>query len=312
MNIQEKFKNVELNKSLKELNTFKVGGESKYYLEVTDIEELSDCVKYCMDMKIDFFVLGWGSNILISDNGFNGLVVKIKNSEMKLEENIFQIGAGVMLSNFLQFSLDNGYIGAEFLAGIPGTLGGAIYGNAGTLQGISDILDSVLYVSDDGEVNEIEKADCNFSYRDSIFKENKYIIYSAKIILKKGDVEEARKTINQKIQERNKKQPLEFGNAGSFFKNIDLNDDIKDKLKGLDISSFEKSSKIPAGFLIEKVGLKGFEVGGAKVSEKHANFLINYNSATATDIYNLSKKVESVVFEKYKIKLEPEVQFIGF
>lgn len=310
--IEKKFKKIELNKSLKELTTFKVGGSAKYYLEVSDINELKDCVKYCCDNSIEFLVLGWGSNVLISDNGFDGLIIKIKSQEIELENDTFTVSAGVLLNNFLQFSLDNGCVGAEFLAGIPGTIGGAIYGNAGIPnKSISDILQSVLCATKDGEIIEIQKQNCKFDYRNSIFKQNKYIIFSAKIILKKGDTENSKQIIKKFIEDRNSKQPLNYPSAGSFFKNIKLTDEIKNNLVSLDISIFEKSGTIPAGFLIERTGLKGLKVGGASVSEKHANFLINFEHATASDIYNLSKKVQELVFEKYKIKLETEVQFIG-
>ncbi|MDD4289938.1 MAG: UDP-N-acetylmuramate dehydrogenase [Patescibacteria group bacterium] len=312
MNIKEKFKNIELNKSLKGLTTFKVGGGSKYYLEILDIEELQSCVKYCNDNKIEFLVLGWASNVLISDNGFDGLIIKLKNQEIKIQDSFISVSAGTSLSNFLQFTLDNNFIGAEFLAGIPGTLGGAIYGNAGIPnKSISDILESALCVSKKGKILEIKKENCKFSYRNSIFKENKYIIYSAKIILDYGDTNISKELVKKSILERNLKQPIEYPSAGSFFKNVKITDELKNNLKDFDVSIFEKSGIIPAGFLIEKAQLKGFEVGGAKVSEKHANFLINYKNATAGDIYNLSKKVEEVIFEKYKIKLEPEVQLIG-
>lgn len=310
--IEQKFKRIELNKNLKELTTFKVGGFAKYFLESSDINELQDCIKYCSDNTIEFLVLGWGSNVLISDNGFDGLIIKIKNNDIKLENNIFNVGAGVMLNNFLKFSLDKGYVGAEFLAGIPGTIGGAIYGNAGVYNtNVCDIVESVLCVTINGEIIEIEKQDCGFDYRNSVFKKNKYIIYSAKIFLKLGDVNISKELIEKQIAERNSKQPLEYPSAGSFFKNVKLNDEVKNNLKSLDISVFEKSGIIPAGFLIERAELKGLRVGGASVSEKHANFLINYKDATASDIYNLSKKIQEIIFEKYKINLEPEVQFIG-
>ncbi|HNV97424.1 MAG TPA: UDP-N-acetylmuramate dehydrogenase [bacterium] len=313
MDIQEKFKNIELNKSLKELTTFKVGGGSKYYLEILDIEELQNCVKYCNDSKIEFLVLGWGSNVLISDNGFDGLIIKLKNNDIKLENNIINISAGISLSYFLQYTLDNNFIGAEFLAGIPGTIGGAIYGNAGIPnKSISDILESVLCVTREGDIIEILKKDCKFSYRNSIFKENKYIIYGAKIILEQGDANISKEIIEKSILERNSKQPIEYPSAGSFFKNVYITDEIENNLKdSLDISIFIKLGKIPAGFLIERAELKGMTIGGAKISEKHANFLINYRNATANDIYKLSKKIEEIIFEKYKIKLEPEVQLIG-
>ncbi|HNZ86359.1 MAG TPA: UDP-N-acetylmuramate dehydrogenase [bacterium] len=312
MNIQEQFKNIELNKSLKELTTFKVGGSAKYFLEILNINELQVCIKYCNKNSIDFLILGGGSNILISDNGFPGLVIKIKSQGIELENNIFTVSAGVMLNNFLQFTLDKGYVGAEFLAGIPGTMGGAIYGNAGAYnKSICDIVNSVLCVTRGGEIVEMEKQDCKFDYRNSVFKQNKYIIFSTRIFLERGDVENSKQIIKKSIEDRNSKQPLEYPNAGSFFKNIKLTNEIRNNLRNLDISIFEKSGVIPAGFLIEKAGLKGLKVGGASVSEKHANFLINYDRSMAIDIYNLSKKIQEIIFEKYKINLEPEVQFIG-
>jgi len=310
--IEKEFNRIQLNKSLKDLTTFKVGGFAKYYLEIFDIEELQKCIKYCHGNNIEFLVLGWGSNVLISDAGFEGLIFKLKNKEIIVNDNIINASAGISLTNFLQFTLDNGFVGAEFLAGIPGTIGGAIYGNAGIPnKNISDILVSALCVDENGNIKELIKKDCNFSYRDSIFKRNKYVIYSAKIILESGSIENSKEVMKKIIEDRNQKQPLNYPSAGSFFKNIKLSDELRNNLKSLDISIFEKSGIVPAGFLIERAGLKSFSIGGAKVSEKHANFLINYANASAKDIYDLSRHIENIIFEKYGVVLESEVQFVG-
>lgn len=307
-----KFPNIKENVSLAKFATFNIGGNAKYFLETDNIDELSNVIKFCNNNDIKFRVLGWGSNVLVSDNGFNGLIIKLKNDSIEYDRGYFEIGAGLGLSKFLNFTLDNGYVGSEFLAGIPGTIGGAIYGNAGSYGvDMSSIIESVKTIDERGNIEEFNKYGCNFSYRDSIFKTINVIIFSAKIKLEKGDADTSKKLVQERILERISKHPSEFANAGSYFKNIVLTYEIEQRLNQfLDISKFLESKKIPAGFLIESLGLKGFCVGDACVSEKHGNFLINKGAATAKDVIELANIIKKQILDKYGLELEEEVQYI--
>lgn len=312
--ILQKFPNIKLDYSLAPLTTFKIGGPAKYYLETKDIEELQEVLKFCKENSIDFKIIGGGSNFLVNDLGYNGLIIKYINRNIDLVDGVFKVGAGVVLLNFVNSSLEQGYIGQESLAGIPGTIGGAIYGNAGAYgKSMGDIVKSVKMINENGDIKILTKEKCYFEYRKSTFSSFKNIILDAEIVLeKKEDNSEEKEIAKQNIMSRVEKHPLEFPNAGSWFKNIDLTDEVRKKLSKFDLSSFEKYKKIPAAWLIEKVGLKGYQMGGAQMSEKHANFLVNKENAKAEDVVDLSNYVKEQVKEKYDIQLEEEVQYVGF
>ncbi len=308
-----KFPSIKQNIGLVNFTTFNIGGNAKYFLEAGDIEEITNVIKFCSDNNIRFRVLGWGSNVLVGDNGFDGLIIRLKNDLIEFSRGYLDVGAGVSLVKFLNFTLKNGFTGNEFLAGIPGTIGGAIYGNAGSYGvDISSIIESVKVITENGSIEEVSKIGCNFSYRDSIFKTLNVIIASAKIKIIQGDIEESKRIVQARILERAGKHPSEFANAGSYFKNIFMTEEIEEKLdQFLDISPFLESKKIPAGFLIESLGLKGFCVGDACVSERHGNFIVNKGSAMAKDILELASIIKKQVLEKYSIELEEEVQYIS-
>ncbi len=313
MDLLEKFSNIKKNYSLASLTTFKIGGPAKYYLETKDIEKLQEVIKFCKENNIDFKVIGGGSNFLVNDSGYGGLIIKYINRNIDLIDDVFKVGSGVILLNFVNYTLEKGYAGQESLAGIPGTVGGAIYGNAGAYgKSIGDLIKSVKIIDEDGDIKILSSEDCNFEYRKSVFSLLKCIILDAEIVLKKKDNEEEKEIAKNNIIVRAEKHPLDMPNLGSWFKNVALTDEIKEKLKDFDLSKFEKYKKIPAAFLIESAGLKGYQIGGAQMSEKHANFLVNKDQASAEDVVNLSKYVEEQVKEKYDIQLEEEVQYIGF
>jgi UDP-N-acetylmuramate dehydrogenase len=308
-----KFSNIKADYSLAPLTTFKIGGPAKYYLETKDIEELQEVIKFCKESDIDFKVIGGGSNFLVNDLGYNGLIIKYINRNIDLIDGVFKVGAGVFLLNFVNQSLEKGYAGQESLAGIPGTIGGAIYGNAGAYgMSIGDVIKSVKIIDEDGDIKILSAEDCNFNYRKSIFSSYNCIILDAEIVLKQKDNQEEKEIAKKNIMIRVEKHPLNFPNSGSWFKNIVLNDEVKEKLNEFDLSKFEKYMKIPAAFLIEKAGCKGHQIGGAQMSEKHANFLVNKDNAQSEDIVNLSNHVKKVIKEKYDIELEEEVQYLGF
>lgn len=309
----EKFSNIKKNYNLASLTTFKIGGPAKYYLETKNVKELQEVIIFCKENNISFKVIGGGSNLLVNDLGYNGLIIKYINRDIDLIDNIFKVGAGVILLNFVNYSLEKGYAGQESLAGIPGTVGGAIYGNAGAYgRAIGDLIRTVKIIDENGFIQILSQEDCFFNYRKSIFSSQKIIILDAEIILEKKDNQAEKEIAENNIITRAEKHPLNYPNSGSWFKNVTLNEEIKERLSELDLSLFEKHQKIPAAFLIEKAGLKGYQLGGAQVSEKHANFLVNKNSANAKDVINLSNYIKEKIKEKYNIELEEEVQYVGF
>lgn len=311
--LMKRFSHIKTDYNLADLTTLKIGGNAKYFLLSKDIEEIKSIINFCSNNGIKFRIIGGGSNSLVSDKGYDGLIIKFDSKDIIVNGNMFIVGAGVVLANFIDFSLKNGSIGQAFLAGIPGTIGGAIYGNAGAYgQDMSNIVDSVKVLNDKYEIQEIPNIECSFSYRESIFSSKKCVIFEVKIILEKGDIKESKEIIKQRIQDRVSNHPLEYPNAGSWFKNIFLDNKIRKKLQDLDISRFEEHKKIPAAFLIEQAGLKGLNIGDAEVSKKHANFLINKGNASAEDVIKLSNLVKEKIKDKYDIELHEEVQYIGF
>ncbi|MCD4704999.1 UDP-N-acetylmuramate dehydrogenase [bacterium] len=309
----KKFPNIETEYNLAQLTTFKVGGQAKYFLISDDLEEIQAVIKFCLENEIKYQIIGAGSNLLISDQGFAGLIIKINNKDIDVNDSRLKVGAGVLLFEFVNLALKNNLTGHDFLIGIPGSMGGAIYGNAGSYgNDIASIVQSVRIIDGQGNIKELNQEECRFAYRDSYFKHNDCLIFDVVLSLQKGNVDEFRKKMIERFKVRKNIHPMEFGNAGSFFKNIEITEDVKDKLNGkLDISKFD-GKKIPAGFLIEQADLKGWQVGGAEVSEKHANFLINKNNAKAQDIFDLADLIKKKVFDKYGIELQEEVQYIGF
>lgn len=281
------------NESLKKYNTYKIGGYSKYVIKPYDVSNLKKLLKYLKENNIKYIILGKGSNIILPDEDYNGVIILLdKINNIEIENNIVTSYAGVTLNKLITDTINNNLCGLENLYGIPGTLGGAIIGNAGCNGStISDNLISVTYL-ENNELKEISKENCDFKYRNSIFKGDKNkIVISAKFKLNNGNKEELISIIKEKLIKRKNSQPLEYPNAGSVFKNPE-ND--------------------YAGRLIESVGLKGFNIGGAFISDKHANFIINKNNATKKDIVDLINLIQDKIEKNYNIKLELEQEIIKF
>ena len=258
--------------------TFKVGGPARYFCIVKTLDDLRKAIKYAKIKKLKVFILGAGSNILVSDLGFDGLVINFKGA------------AGVKLQQFLNYCADKGLSGLEFLAGIPGTIGGAIYMNAGAYgKTISEFIDCVYAVNYNGKQHELNRKQCEFGYRKSVFQKKKLIITGAEFDLNKERSSVIKNAMKAIIKRRIKKQPYNMPSAGSFFKNP----------KG-----------DHAARLIEAAGLKGLKVGGAMVSKKHANFIVNTGKARAEEVKKLMKIIKNRVREKFKISLVPEVKIV--
>ena len=275
---------------LKKYSTFKIGGPAKFFAEPKSIADIRELLMFCKKNNEKFFILGNGSNILFSDNGYDGLVMKIgKNLE-----------AGKSLHDVIQTAAKKGLGGIEKLDGIPGTLGGAIYMNAGAHgQQISDCIKSVVSVTNYGGIITRTNEECKFSYRSSIFKRLlDEIIVSAEFDFVPMPEEIINKNRKEVLAWRREKQPLKYPNAGSVFKNPTSNLPLTD-------------SHLSAGYLIDSCGLKGCRVGDAQVSELHANFIVNRGSATAADVKALMKKIVQEVKKKHGIVLEPEICVLG-
>jgi len=298
---------------LKGYTAFKIGGPARYFFVAKSKEDLKNVILWAKKKKLPFFILGAGSNVLFSDKGFNGLVIKLQNTQYEIRNTTVIAGAGVPLQKLVLEAAKKGLSGLENLAGIPGTLGGAIWGNAGAFgREIGDLVEEVKVLDVGGlklEVKKLKKEDCKFGYRNSIFKRRKnWIILEATLKLEKGNKKEIEEKIKEILKLRKEKQPLELPCAGSVFKNVP----IKKVPKKIQKKFKEKIKNgfLPAGVLIEAAGLKGFQIGGAKISEKHANFIVNTGEAKAKDVLKLIELIKKRVKKKFKIELKEEIVLV--
>lgn len=306
---------IEKNVSVANLTTFCIGGRADYFTIAKTKKEILEALKWAQMKKIPFFILGGGSNVLFSDKGFRGLIIKIHNTKYQIHNTKIIAEAGCPLQRLVKESAKKGLEGLDFLAGIPGTLGGAIRGNAGAFgREIRNLVEKVKILKmADGkwQMANLKKKDCRFDYRESIFKKKKnWIILEATLKLKKSNKKKVEKKMKEILKMRKERQPLNYKSAGSVFKNVSLKD-VPKKV----VEKFRekiKDSFLPAGALIEAVGLKGKKVGGAKISEKHANFIVNFEKAKAKNVIALIKLVKRKIKEKFNIDLQEEIELVGF
>ncbi len=326
MKIKEILPGVEENIPLANHTTYKIGGPAKYFFIAKTENQLINALAVARKINIPIFILGGGSNVLVSDKGFNGLVVQIKISHIEIgKSGVIKAGAGVVLNNLVHLTTNEGLSGLEWAAGIPGiTLGGAIYGHAQAFGAkISDLIEKVLVVDIKNlEIKELSKEQCKFSLKNSIFKKNKnLVIVSAILKLQKKNVSEIKDKIKEFLNYRKTNHPLNFPSAGSVFVNPEAK--IKNKkllLEFPELKEYNDSGVLRAGYLIAKAGLAGKKIGDAQISEKHCNFIINLGgrpgvpsgSHPAEDVLSLINLIKNKVNKKFGIKLEPEVQFVGF
>lgn len=315
------FPNLRSNVSLRDYSTFKIGGEAKYFLTIRTKDELIKVVELARKNNLPLFILGGGSKLLISDKIFNGLVIKVLNSEFKVSNSEIFAEAGLLITKLTDIALENSLAGLEWLKGIPGTVGGAIRGNAGAFGGSMKNVVSFIEIFDKEKekIKILKNKDCKFNYRTSVFEKNpNLIILSCAIQLKKGKKKEIEQKMKEYLNQRIKIQPLNFPSAGSIFKNYTLTkSDISNFNKKLlkefpGLEKFIEKRIIPAGYLIDKCSLKGKQIGGAKISEKHANFIVNFNDAKAKDVKKLIELIKNKVKNKFKIILEEEIQYFNF
>ncbi|ADR18043.1 UDP-N-acetylmuramate dehydrogenase [Calditerrivibrio nitroreducens] len=279
---------IKSNEPLSKHCSYKTGGPARFFAEPKNNLELMLIWNFLQEKKLRYLVIGNGTNVLFDDAGFDGLILSLKklNRFMIIDKNILTAGSGILLDDMVLFSIINNLSGIEHLSGIPGTVGGAIYMNAGAFDTeIKDVLYSVE-IFKDGEFTTLKASELSFSYRKSSIKDEIVVSGSFKLNFAKNDPHKIRDDI---LNKRGEKQPLEYPSCGSVFK---------------------RPPGTYAGKLIEECGLKGFSIGGAKVSEKHSNFIINFNNASSKDIKDLISHVKMVVFQKTGIMLEEEVKII--
>lgn len=286
--------NVKLEEPMEKHTTFRIGGPADYFLCPQTAEELKAVIHVCKETGTPYFILGNGSNLLVSDKGYRGAVIQIwKNmSEVSVEdETKIRAQAGAQLSKIASCALEQSLEGFEFAAGIPGTLGGAVVMNAGAYGGeMKDVLKEVTVMTAAGEILVLPAEKLEMGYRTSLVKTKGYLVLSAVIVLEQGDQEVIKARMKELTEQRVSKQPLEFPSAGSTFK---------------------RPEGYFAGKLIMDAGLRGYQTGGAQVSEKHCGFVINKDNATAADVCRLLRDVQDKVKEQFGVTLEPEVKFLG-
>ncbi len=278
------------NQLLAPYTTFKIGGPADWFCETKNEQEIVEAIKFAKEKKLAFFILGNGSNLLVSDDGFRGVVIKMENEEVQINNEKILAKAGINLNKLANIAQENSLLGIEFMVGIPGTLGGVVFGNAGAWQqNIGDKVERVKILDKDNQFKWLNHDECQFSYRQSRFKKNKEIILAVELKLKKDNQNEIEQKINENLQKR-EGQP-KGPSAGSIFVN---------------------PKPQSAGDLIEKCGLKGKQIGQTQISQKHANFIVNLGGAKAEDVVKLIALAQKEVREKFRIDLKTEIIFLGF
>ena len=284
---------VRINEPMNRHTTFRIGGPADYFLLPSSSEEVKGILEICKEESLQYFILGNGSNLLVSDEGYRGVIIQLYRNYggLTVEGTEIRAGAGVLLSQIAAAARNESLTGFEFAGGIPGTLGGAVVMNAGAYGGeLKDVLKEAVVMDREGNIFTVPVEKLAMGYRTSLVKTAGYLVLEVVISLKKGSQEEIRDTMKDLADRRISKQPLEYPSAGSTFK---------------------RPEGYFAGKLIMDAGLRGYQVGGAQVSEKHCGFVINKGNATAADVCRLMDDVQAKVQEQFGVTLEPEVKFLG-
>ena len=294
---------------------FRLGGPAKWYAEVKTVEELSGLLAIAKENNTETFVFGGGSNMLVSDEGFDGLVIKLAMRETKIEGTNVTADAGVLSVALARQTAKEGLAGFTWAISLPGTIGGAVRGNAGCFGG--ETRDNLVsaQVLRNGEIITFTNEELEFGYRESAIKHSEDIVLSATFKLEEGDPEALKAELEKALEGRKSSQPLDAGSAGCLFKNYEVHSDEEmQRLEAkLDVpSEMSNARRISAGWLIDQLDLKGFSVGGAKISEKHGNFVVNSDNATADDVVQLIAVVKTRMRNELGIQLQEEVQLVGF
>jgi UDP-N-acetylmuramate dehydrogenase len=288
------------NEKLSLHTTFGIGGEAEFFYVARRPEDLIKAVQVAEEAGIPFFVLGGGSNVLVSDSGFKGLVIKNQCDKIFLSDEKITCQSGANLDDLVNSSCENSLSGTEFLAGIPGTIGGAVFGNAGAWgKGVGDLLTEATLLNSQGSIEKVQKEYFEFGYRESKLRKTKDILLSATFELKRGEKEKIKKEVQKNLEERRKRLPQKEKSAGCFFRNVVDN--------GLAVNG----KRISAGFLLEQVGAKNMRRGEAAVFKSHANILINLGKATSKDVRRLANFLKRKVKKEFEIDLQEEVVYLS-
>lgn len=291
--------NLEFGRSLAPLTSYRTGGRARYFISAESTDDVCRAIKAAKQLELPHFVMGSGSNLLVSDNGFDGVVVKVDVKGLKVTApSEVTSGAGEELMSLVRFATDQSLTGLEFAAGIWGAVGGAIYGNAGAFGGeIKDVLTSVTLVDQQGNAKAVGPEYCEFSYRHSRLKQIRETVVWATFSLQPGDRQAIGARVEEILAMRAERHPAEACSAGCFFKNIP--------------DPSQPHGKLPAGKLLDEIGAKGMRVGGAQVFERHANIIVNTGNATSKDIRELADILKKKVYDTFGIELQEEVQQLG-
>ncbi|GAA0772780.1 UDP-N-acetylmuramate dehydrogenase [Clostridium subterminale] len=284
--------NVKIDEPMKNHTSFKVGGPADVLVYPSNYEMVKDLINICKENKVDYFILGNGSNLIIRDGGIRGVVIKLGHiNKIVVDENLLSAQCGAKLYSVADQALKNSLSGLEFASGIPGSIGGATAMNAGAYDGeMAKVIESALVIDNEGNIRELNKEELEFGYRNSAILKYSYIVLETRMRLSNGDKALIKERMDDLAERRKSKQPLEYASAGSTFK---------------------RPEGYFAGKLIQDSGLKGTSVGDAEVSEKHSGFIINKGNATAKEVLDLIEVVKAKVYEKFKVELHTEVRIIG-
>lgn len=295
------------------LTTLRIGGPIKYFCPAFSEQDILHLIERAGSEKISYLIIGGGSNLLVSDNGFNGYVIQNLISGVSKNDEVLEVGAGTDLQELVWWSNKHGLSGFEKVAGIPGSVGGAVYGNAGAYGQV--ISDNIIWVNvldpETSEIKKLTKEECGFGYRDSGFKKTKNIILNIGFSTSNGTTEQLMATSNEIVKTRMQKYPPGIACPGSFFKNIEVDKVEKKVLERIPAGKI-LFGKIPAGWLVEEVGVKGMVKGDVEIASWHGNLFVNKGRGKAADFLYLAKICWEKVKERFDITLEPEVQMIGF
>lgn len=282
-----------LNEPMSKHTTFRVGGDAKALVKISKKEELISLIPFLNEENEPYFIKGNGSNILVGDKGYNGIILELSSdfNEIEYKDGVIRAEAGALMSSIAKAALDNSLTGFEFASGIPGTIGGGVVMNAGAYGGeLKDVVTKVTVMDPKGEILSLNNDNMQFGYRTSAIKTRPFIVLEVELKLENGNQNAIEEKMNELNSQRRLKQPLEFPSAGSTFK---------------------RPEGYYAGKLIMDAGLRGYTIGGAQVSEKHCGFVVNKSNATAADIYEVIVEVKERVKKKFNVNLEPEIIFLG-
>lgn len=286
--------NIRLQEPMAGHTTFRIGGPADCFLQIENEEQLKRVQRYLNVVEVPYFVLGNGSNLLVNDNGYRGIILQIgpKMSEIAVKGECIVAKAGALLSQVARVAMEYGLTGLEFASGIPGTVGGGVMMNAGAYDGeMSQVVTQVRVISRDGETMELDRDTMEFGYRTSTIRNNSFIVTEVTLELQRGDREAIKAKMEELMARRREKQPLEYPSAGSTFK---------------------RPEGYFAGKLIADAGMRGFQSGGARVSDKHCGFVVNTGNATAQDVRDVVSEIQKRVKDKFRVDLETEVVFLGW